>query len=263
MELNWLTVAAQIVNFLVLVWLLQRFLYAPVTKAMRRREERIEERLADARNSRQEAEAEAAKLRDMQEDLERGKEALMDEARAQVAAAREKLEQELREDIDEKRVAWHTRLDEERAEFSEDFRKMAAQNVIETIRAILSDFAGADLAGQVAEEFVNRLETLSKEDLQRLKTAAARPGSGATIESGVELPSAARAKITRALHETLSTEKEVDYRTSEDLVLGIRLTLGEQTVEWSARRHLDTLEDVVEEALESDAARAKMNETKQ
>lgn len=262
MELNWLTVTAQIVNFLVLVWLLQHFLYAPITKAMSRREKRIEERLADAQNSRQEAEAEADKLREMQEELERDKKALMDAARAQVAELRDKLEQELREDIDEKRLAWHKRLDEERVEFSESFHKIASRHVIGTVRAILSDFASADLAAQIAEEFVARLDTLSEDNLQRLKAAAARPDGDAVIESGVELPPAARSKITRALHEKLNAAKEVDYRTSGDLVLGIRLNLGEQTVEWSARRHLDTLEEVVEEALENDAASAKLNETK-
>ncbi len=262
MELDWLTVAAQIVNFLVLVWLLQHFLYAPITKAMRRREERIEERLADAQKSRKEAENEAAKLRDKQEELENDKEGLMEEARSKAAELRDKLEDELREDIEEKREAWHKRLDEERVEFSEDFRKMASRHVIKTVRAILSDFADADLAVQIAGEFVNRLESLSEDDLQRLKTAVSRPDGDVVIESGIELPSAARGKITRALHEKLNTDKEVDYRTSDDLVLGIRLILGEQTVEWSARRHLDKLEDVVEEALESDAARAKMTEAK-
>ena len=38
MQIDWLTVAAQIVNFLVLVWLLQRFLYRPITDAMARRD---------------------------------------------------------------------------------------------------------------------------------------------------------------------------------------------------------------------------------
>lgn len=263
MELDWLTVAAQIVNFLVLVGLLQHFLYAPITKAMSRREERIEERLADARNSRQEAEAEAARLRDMQEDLERDKDALMDEARAQVAELRDKLEEALREDIAEKRAVWHKQLEKERAEFSDDFRKIASHYVIGTIRTILSDFADADLAAQVADEFVGRLDTLSDDDLQKLKTAAAQTHMTAVIESGVDLQPAARGKITRALHEKLNSDKEVDYQTSEDLVLGIRLILGEQTVEWSARRYLDKLEDVVEEALESDAAEAKMDETRQ
>ena len=49
MQIDWLTVAAQIINFLVLIWLLQRFLYRPITNAMARREARIEERLSDAK----------------------------------------------------------------------------------------------------------------------------------------------------------------------------------------------------------------------
>jgi len=55
LQIDWLTVAAQIVNFLVLIWLLQRFLYKPITNAMRRREERIEDRLAEAKEAREEA----------------------------------------------------------------------------------------------------------------------------------------------------------------------------------------------------------------
>jgi F-type H+-transporting ATPase subunit b len=45
MQIDWLTVIAQIVNFLILVWLLKRFLYHPVITAMDRREQRIAERL--------------------------------------------------------------------------------------------------------------------------------------------------------------------------------------------------------------------------
>ena len=63
MQIDWLTVAAQIVNFLALVWLLQRFLYRPITEAMARREARIEARLAEAKAARQDAEAEARRVR--------------------------------------------------------------------------------------------------------------------------------------------------------------------------------------------------------
>ena len=48
MSVNWFTVAAQVVNFLILVWLLHRFLYGPIIAAMDRRERRIAERLQDA-----------------------------------------------------------------------------------------------------------------------------------------------------------------------------------------------------------------------
>ena len=64
MQIDWLTVAAQIVNFLVLVWLLQRFLYRPITEAMARREDRIATRLAEAKDARAKVEAEAERLTD-------------------------------------------------------------------------------------------------------------------------------------------------------------------------------------------------------
>ena len=81
MQIDWLTVAAQIVNFLVLVWLLQRFLYKPITNAMRRREERIEERLSEAKSARTEAEEEAEALRRKKAELEDSKEEILDAAR--------------------------------------------------------------------------------------------------------------------------------------------------------------------------------------
>ena len=48
MLIDWFTVAAQALNFLVLVWLLKRFLYQPVLDAISTREQRIAKQLADA-----------------------------------------------------------------------------------------------------------------------------------------------------------------------------------------------------------------------
>ena len=49
MELNWTTVALEIVNFLVLVWILKRFLYRPVLQVIERRRADIETTLNEAR----------------------------------------------------------------------------------------------------------------------------------------------------------------------------------------------------------------------
>jgi F-type H+-transporting ATPase subunit b len=46
--IDWYTVAAQALNFLILVWLLKRFLYQPVLDAIGAREQRIAMQLADA-----------------------------------------------------------------------------------------------------------------------------------------------------------------------------------------------------------------------
>ena len=48
MLIDWFTVGAQVLNFLILVWLLKRFLYKPILNAIDAREKRIAAELADA-----------------------------------------------------------------------------------------------------------------------------------------------------------------------------------------------------------------------
>ena len=45
MQVDWITTIAQIINFLVLVYLLKRFLYGPIVSAMIHREAHIAERV--------------------------------------------------------------------------------------------------------------------------------------------------------------------------------------------------------------------------
>jgi F-type H+-transporting ATPase subunit b len=60
MLIDWFTVGAQIVNFLILVWLLKHFLYKPILDAIDAREKKIAAELADADTKRTEAEKERA-----------------------------------------------------------------------------------------------------------------------------------------------------------------------------------------------------------
>ena len=48
MELNWSTFVLEIVNFVVLVFILQRFLYRPVLAVIERRRKSVEDRLSEA-----------------------------------------------------------------------------------------------------------------------------------------------------------------------------------------------------------------------
>ena len=54
MLINWFTVVAQAINFLILVWLLKRFLYKPILQAIDEREKRIATQLADAEDKKAE-----------------------------------------------------------------------------------------------------------------------------------------------------------------------------------------------------------------
>ncbi|AXS41495.1 F0F1 ATP synthase subunit delta [Breoghania sp. L-A4] len=256
MQIDWLTVAAQIVNFLVLVWLLQRFLYRPITQAMARREERIETRLYEAKTAREAVDAEAADLREQQRALEADREAMLNEARQEADALRARLEEDIRKEMDAKRSTWQAHLEEEREAFADKLRQRAGHQVIDIVGRVLEDYTGSDLAGQVAGTFADRLAALDGDEREKLSAAANRAQGPARVESSVALKPGVRGQITRAIHECVAKDIEVEYREDDDLLLGIRLTIGEQTVEWSASRFLHRLETTLDEVMEHGAHRS-------
>lgn len=251
MQVDWLTVAAQIVNFLVLVWLLQRFLYRPIVNAMRRREQGIEERLAEAKAVRAEAEHEAQLFREKQQELEAARQGILDEARRQAGELGERLEAELSEEMEERRETWRRHLAEEREEFAQSLRRQAGHQLLQVTARILADYADSDMADRAAGIFVERLKGLDENVREKLAAAARRSAEPALVETGSALASAGKRQVTHAIHECLSTEIEVRYAEDRDIVLGLRLTVGEQSVEWSAARYLRRVGAELDEILEA------------
>lgn len=260
MQIDWLTVAAQIVNFLVLVWLLQRFLYRPITNAMARREARIEERLSDARASRREAEDEARELQEKREALEASRQEMLEDARAEADELRQRLEQEIRDDIDRKRSNWTKTLEDERADFAREMQRRAGHKVLDTAGRLLAEFTSGGLDDHIAQGFVEKLGDLDTDTRKKMTAAADGPDGPALVETAGALDAAARRKITRAIHEQIATDIDVEYREAEEILLGLRLTIGEQTLEWSAARHLERLNRELDDLVDS-ASRTRRKKT--
>ncbi|MCP1335299.1 F0F1 ATP synthase subunit delta [Futiania mangrovi] len=249
MQIDWITVAAQAVNFLVLVWLLKRVLYAPITRAMARREERIAARLADARDARQTAETEAEALKTARKALDDDRQRILAEAREEARALEAQLEEEARAAAAEEREAWRAEVEKDRMEFLRDLRHAAAHHIHALGRDVLRDLADADLDARVAQRFLDALSALDAAAARRLAQGAEEDGGRVQVASAFDLPQAVKASITRAVHRLTGTATEVLYARAPDLVLGVRLQAGGQTVEWTLAAHLDRLEAAMDRAL--------------
>lgn len=251
MQIDWLTVVAQIVNFLVLIWLLQRFLYRPITNAMARREARIEERLSAAKTRLKEVEDEAEDLRQKREELEESKQKILEEARSEADDLRQRLERDIRDEVEQKRKNWHEILENERAEFAREMQRKAGHKVLEISGRLMAEFTSSALEDQVARGFIAKLKDLGADTCRKMIAAADSAETPALVETAASLDAAARRKITRAIHEQFETDIEVEYQEDEEVLLGVRLTVGEQTVEWSAARHLKRLNRELDELLDT------------
>lgn len=243
MEIDWITIAAQIVNFLVLVWLLRRFLYKPVTDAIAAREQKIRDRLNDAADKKKTAEEEAARLKELREDIEARRETLLDEAREESGRLKKALEAAARDDIEEISAAWRRDVDDERAAFIADLRQSSISQFYELSREALGSLAGVSLNEAIAEKFIARLSKLDGESLAKLRESSGENGHYVLVQSSFELDEEMKKRISASIHEHIAADAWTDYQLADDLICGIRLKSGGQTIGWTLTDYLDRLEE--------------------
>src|ERR1700679_685978 len=110
MLIDWFTVGAQALNFLILVWLLKRFLYKPILNAIDARERRIASELADADAKKKEAQKESDDFQNKNKAFDEQRGALLGKATDEAKAEREHLLGEARKEADNLRVGQATAL---------------------------------------------------------------------------------------------------------------------------------------------------------
>ena len=100
MLIDWFTIGAQALNFLILVWLLKHFLYQPILNAIDAREKRIAKELADADAQKAEAQKEHDEFQKKNEEFDQQRAALLTKATDEAQAERQRLLDEARKAAD-------------------------------------------------------------------------------------------------------------------------------------------------------------------
>jgi F-type H+-transporting ATPase subunit b len=242
MQIDWITVTAQIVNFLILVWLLHRYLYGPIVRAMNDREERITSRLREASERKLEAEREAEKYQSQSEALEKEKERILTRVSEDAESTRHKLEDAARREVEQRRAEWLKQLDDEKQEFLHDMRRRSSEHVLALARRALSELADSQLEERLAAAFARQIEEIDPQLRERLAKACSQAGGQIIVKSRLALDAEAQRRMTRAVHKGISETAEVRYEQSEDTASGIELNAGSQTLAWTFARFLDELE---------------------
>jgi F-type H+-transporting ATPase subunit b len=248
--INWFTVVAQIVNFLVLVALLKRFLYGPVVSAMAARESRIAGQLTDARNTKQEAEMEEASLRRKILEIEEERIEKLAEADRQADVYKKELFSRAREEVEEIRRKWTASMAREKDTFLRNVKQRIAREVLTIARRALRDMGSMELEQRLVEVFLDRLRQLTPKEQAAVRESAMENGGELTIGTSLELPEAVRQSIVDRVREQLGRDLTLKFTTSKELVAGIELVTSSRKVAWSLASFLDTLEEDLSQAFQ-------------
>ncbi|GJL74711.1 F0F1 ATP synthase subunit B [Nitrosomonas sp.] len=260
MSIDWITVSAQIINFLILVWLLKRFLYRPVMQAMDRREQRIFEQMDDAQAREQKANEKMQHYLDKMNELARTREEILAKTQEKAEQQKRQLLDEARQEVAKTRVHWQKQARQEKEELLDNLRLQVSNAVQGIARKALGDLADIGLEEQIIHSFIGRLTSLDKESRALMLGSSEGPAEAARIASAFELDSSARSRLTRAIHEHLIDGIEVKYSESPELLCGITLTVGEGQLSWNLADYLQQLNQHIENALVSTASPEKLQE---
>ena len=258
MLIDWFTVGAQVLNFLILVWLLKHFLYKPILNAIDARERRIAAELADADAKKTEAQRERDDFQSKNQAIDEQRSALLDKAADEAKAERERLLDEARKDADSLRARQATALRNDQKRLGGEITRLAKDEVFGISRKTLADLATVSLEERMGEVFTRRLREMDGKAKELLGTALKTSSEPALVRSAFDIGAEQRAAIQNALNETFSAEIHIRFETAPDLISGIELTTNGQKVAWSIADYLASLEKGFDELLkEKDEATAK------
>jgi F-type H+-transporting ATPase subunit b len=243
MEINWLTVAFQILNFLIVIAVLKYFAFDKIMKAIKERQKTISSRFEDAKQKREEAEKEAESYRGKKQELESKQQSMLDQAKADADKHRKELIEKARAETDDLRVKWQDSVKREKGAFLSGLQRRIGSEVYAIARKALSDLATEDLEKQMVKSFIDKLEQLGDEDIKMIEESSNSRGGKLMVRSAFDLPEDARRELEGTLRGRIPGGKEIEYMTSADVISGIELNADGHKVAWSLGDYLNDLEE--------------------
>jgi F-type H+-transporting ATPase subunit b len=252
MHINWFVFLAQIFNFLLLMYLLKRFLYGRIIKAMDDREAKIAARFAEAEELKGKANEAAELYEKRNQMLNERKEIMLNEATMAADAKRKELMEKVREEVDAVKARWQDMLAREHDAFFYDLRQRAAKQLYATARKALADLADVKLEERIVDEFIRRVKALDEEKSIQIRKAISGGGNKVVIQSAFGISEPRQAQIEEALKKQITNGFTIRYLKQPDIVSGIELRVNGHKIAWSLNEYLETLVESLTETLQKE-----------
>jgi F-type H+-transporting ATPase subunit b len=225
-ELTWTTFILETINFLVLVWILHRFLYRPVLNIIAKRREAVEKSLADAEQTKREAETVREQYEhrnaDWQQEREAARSKLNEELEAERRKRLDELQTTLEQEREKARAADTRRLQDEQRKVEQT----ALQQASAFASRLLSLAAGPDLETRLIDIAIQDLSALDEERRKALHESWTREPEEIVATSVHPIPDEQRKRLEQALAKGAGISAPVTYKQDASLLAGVRLGIG-------------------------------------
>jgi F-type H+-transporting ATPase subunit b len=258
-QIDYFTIVAQIINFLVLIFLLRHFLYRPVVKSMDEREQQMISRLKDAEQKRKEAETEADSYRRMKQDLSDKRQEMLAKATAEAQIFQTGLMKKAREEVEVSKADLYESVERQRSSILADLSLRAGEEVYAIASRAIQDLANENLESQIINNFILRLQKMGESE-EKIKEFYKTAGQQIIVRSTFEIPDEIRRKIQEIIINQSGQDAKIQFKIAPELISGIEINALDARISWNIASYLNTLKKDLSEKLLQGADKEKQAE---
>lgn len=226
MEFNLSTFALEIINFLILVWILQHLFYKPVREMISRRKQHIDQSLANAAEMRQEA----LDLKNNYENRlikwDKEKQIAMTQLHQQLENERQQKLSLLKKELEQERHRNHIALQRQQKELQLHQQTLALQNGSRFASLLLQQAAGPEMENRLFYLLLKQIKRLPDSFQNSLQTM----DSGITLEiqisSAYPLSSKQVEQLEQKFRSLINNPLQFKYSQNPELMAGLEINIG-------------------------------------
>jgi F-type H+-transporting ATPase subunit b len=227
MTIDWWTLGLQLINFLVLVWLLQRFLYKPALEIIAKRKKMVEQAFEEASETEQSAADAQQKFENEQVQLAQSRQELMQQTHAELEKERQQILDDARAEAASLLDSARQQMQSERVAALKDTKTeiadLAADMAATLLQQVAADNPQADLASGFLTRLVDRLKQLPEEERQSLHQDANGSAEGLCVITSTPLPDDQQEHWRDAISQQLGTLSNLSFESDPEILGGVEL----------------------------------------
>ncbi|MHC4878045.1 MAG: F0F1 ATP synthase subunit delta [Planctomycetota bacterium] len=236
MQIDWFTFFAQIINFLILLALLKRFLYRPILQTIADRETEIAARFEQAQQQQDAASKAQREFDSKTEELTHARQKLLAEAAHEAEAWKAERLAEAKSEVDTFRSDWFMTLEREREQLRDNVLSEYRRHALSLAEGIIGCLTDADGQQAMVSAFIRQLKTAPAESHATLKDAQSEP---IVVRTAFPLSTDQQNQLRAALSDVGCRAEALQFRMDESLICGIEVRTPDHELSWNARESLD------------------------
>ena len=238
MEFNSSTFILEIINFLVLVWILKHFFYKPLLDVIARRKAGIDETVAKAKGLQNQAKQLQQQYEERLADWQLEKQEAQRTLDASLQKERERQMSALQADLGAEREKEKVLEQRKREHETQQIVETALQQGAQFASHLLCAVAEPELEKQLVNLLLKQLENLPTGQLEQLRSVNAGSETSSdsainagdinviTITSAYPLDSTTQQALEHVCKESLSVNGKIIYSQDPAIIAGLRINIG-------------------------------------